>query len=168
MLNALTSLQLVEHNLARSQAATAADPAVKRASADYLARIKSITTAKDFVQDYPLFSFAMKAYGLSDLIYAKAFMEKVMDGGVSNPKSLANELSDPRFKAFAQAFDFGDKGAAATTNDAVNAATVAKYVEQTLEDNVGQQNQGAQLALYFQRQAPQITSGMQILADKAL
>jgi len=168
MLSALTSIQLIDNNLARSQATTASDPTVKRETSYYLANIGSIKTSKDFVNNYQLFSYAMTAYGLSDLTYAKSMMQKVMDGGVSNPKSIANQMSDPRFKAFAQAFDFGDKGAAATSNAANNKATTSMFVEQTLENNVGQQNQGAQLALYFQREAPKITSGLQILGDKAL
>ena len=168
MLSALQSIQMIDNNLARSQATTAADPAVKRQTAYYLANIGSIKTSKDFVNNYQLFSYAMTAYGLSDMTYAKSMMQKVMDGGVTNTKSIANEMSDPRFKAFAAAFNFGDKGATATSNASNNKSTTSMFVEQTLEDNVGRQNQGAQLALYFQREAPKITSGLQILGDKAL
>ena len=168
MLSALQSIQQIDKNLARSQATTAADSMVKRETSYYLANIGSIKTSKDFVNNYRLFSYAMTAYGLSDMTYAKSMMQKVLDGGVTSSKSLANHMSDPRFKAFAAAFDFGDKGAAATSNAANNKTTTTMFVEQTLEDNVGQQNQGAQLALYFQRQAPKITSGLQILGDKAL
>src|ERR1700690_3891782 len=99
MLGALTSIRLIDKNLARSQATTAPDPAVKGETSYHLANIGSIKTSKDFVNNYQLFSYAMTAYGLSDLIYAKSMMQKVMDGGVSNPKSVANQMSDPRFKA---------------------------------------------------------------------
>jgi len=168
MLSALQSIQMIDNNLARSQATTAADPTVKRQTAYYLANIGSIKSSKDFVNNYQLFSYAMTAYGLNDMTYAKSMMQKVMDGGVANTKSLANEMSDVRFKAFAAAFNFGDQGASATSNASNNKTTTSMFIEQTLEDNVGQQNQGAQLALYFQRQAPNIKSGLQILGDKAL
>jgi hypothetical protein len=168
MLSAVTSLQMLERNLPQARKLTANDPTVKRETAYYLAHISSIKTSKDFVNNYQLFNYAMTAYGLSDMAYAKAFMQKVMDGGVSNTKSMANQLSDPRFRAFAAAFDFGNKGAATTADSAANTTTTSKFVEQTLEDNAGQQNQGVQLALYFQRKAPNIASGLSILADKAL
>ncbi len=46
--------------------------------------------------------------------------------------------------------------------------TVNNYYEQTLETNAAQENQGAQMALYFQRMAPNITTAYSILADKTL
>jgi len=168
MLSAITSLQLINRNIAQSKATVAADPTVARETAYYQANISAIKTSADFVDDYRVFSYAMNAYGLGDMIYAKAFMRHVLDGGVAHANSMANQLSDPRFKAFAAAFDFGDKSAAATAGAAAAQAVTDRYIEQTLEDNTGQQNQGAQLALYFQRQAPHIKSGMDILADKAL
>lgn len=167
-LNVLTLMQLYSRNLPQAQATTAADPTVKRETAYFLANIKNVKSSSDLVNNYQLFSYAMQAYGLSDMTYAKAYMQKIMDGGVQNSTSLANHLTDPRFKAFAEAFDFGDLGANATQNDTNNTNTTNAFIEQTLEDNVGQQNQGAQIALYFQRQAPHITSAAQIMADKAL
>jgi len=86
MLSALTTIQMADQNLARSQAMTAADPLVKRETSYYEANIGSIKTAKDLVNNYRLFSYTMQAYGLSDMTYAKALMEKVMEGGVSNSK----------------------------------------------------------------------------------
>lgn len=168
MLSATTSIQITMADLKRTRTRVASQPTVKRDTNYYLANIKSIKTSKDFVNNYRLFTYAMKAYGLSDMAYAKTMMQKVMDGGVTNAKSMANHLSDPRFKAFAKAFDFGDKGAATTTSDANNAATTTNYIDQALEDDVGQQNEGARIALYFLRQAPHITSGYQVLGDKAL
>ena len=161
-------MQMYSRNLPQSQAMTAADPTVSRQTSYFLANIKNVKTSSDFVNNYQLFSYAMQAYGLSDMIYAKAYMQKIMDGGVQNSTSLANQLTDPRFKAFAEAFDFGDLGASTTQNDTSNTNTTNAFIEQTLENNVGQQNQGAQIALYFQRQAPHITSAAQIMGDKAL
>src|SRR5690348_7968356 len=116
-LTAVTVLQMVDRNLAQSQANTAADPTVKRETSYYLANIGNVKTSSDFVNNYQLLSYAMTAFGLSDMIYAKAFMQKVIDGGVTDSNSLANKLTDPRFKAFAEAFDFADKGADATSDD---------------------------------------------------
>ena len=168
MLSTTASYLAVSSNLSRTQAATAADPAVKRATAYYLANIGKVKTAKDFVDNYQLFSYAMKAFGLGDLTYAKGLMTKVLEGGVKDSKALANTLSDPRYKAFATAFYFAGHGAGATSSTAVITGTTAKYVEQALEDSQGKQNQGVQLALYFRRNASSITSAYGVLADSAM
>jgi hypothetical protein len=46
--------------------------------------------------------------------------------------------------------------------------TQNNYLQQTLETQEGDTNQGVRLALYFQRNASGITSAYDILADKAL
>jgi Protein of unknown function (DUF1217) len=110
----------------------------------------------------------MKAFGLSDMAYAKALIRKVLAGGVSDPKSLANTLNDPRYKALAATFNFALNGPDTTSLQALKKTTVSRYVEQTLESSAGQQNQGTQMALYFQRMAPNITSAYAMLGDRTL
>lgn len=168
MTSTLTSYQLIASNLTRWQAITKAQPDVANATAYYQKTIGSIKTIDAFVNNYRVFSYAMKAFGLDDLIYAKGMMRKVLQGGVADSKSYANQLSDPRFRAFAAAFDFAAKGAAATGAKAATTDVVNAYVQQTTETNAGAQNEGVRLALYFQRKASSITSPYQILADKAL
>ena len=111
LLSTTASYLSVSNNLARQQAATASDPQVKNDTAYYLANIGSVTSIADFVGNYRLFSYAMKAYGLEDMDYAKGLITKVLQGGVTSSKALANTLTDPRYKAFAKAFDFAGKGA---------------------------------------------------------
>jgi hypothetical protein len=96
----------VSQNLPRYQAMTATEPAVKTATAYYEANIGSVTSIKEFVGNYRLLSYALDAYGLGDQIDARALVTKVLEGGVSNPRSLANTLGDSRWKAFAAAFNF--------------------------------------------------------------
>lgn len=158
----------VTQNLARYQAMTAAEPAVKTATAYYQANIGSVTSISDFVGNYRLLSYALDAYGLGDQINAKALITQVLEGGVSNPKSLANTLSDSRWKAFAAAFNFVGDGAASVSSSSTVQTTTSNYVEQQLESDQGAQDVGVQLALYFQRVAPTVTSEYGILADPNL
>ena len=137
---------------------TAAEPGVKSASAYYQANIGKVTSIQDFVGNYRLLSYALDAYGLGDQINAKALIAKVLEGGVTNPKSLANTLSDSRWKAFAAAFDFVGLGASFISSTSAVKTTTADYVEQQLESDQGAQDVGVQLALYFQRVAPTISS----------
>lgn len=168
MLTTLGSYELIANNMSQSLANTAKQPQVSADTAYYLANIGSVTSISDFVNNYRLFSYAMTAYGLTDMTYAKAFMTKVLTEGTSSNTAFANQLADPRYAAFAKAFDFADLGAQATQTTAATTGTTQAYVEQTMETNAGNQDQGVQLALYFQRKASSITNAYQILADPAL
>jgi hypothetical protein len=158
----------VTQNLARYQAMTTAEPGVKSATAYYQANIGNVTSIQDLVGNYRLLSYALDAYGLGDQVRNTALIEKVLEGGVSNSKSLANTLSDSRWRAFAKAFDFVGKGASSISSASAVATTTADYDEQQLESDQGAQDVGVQLALYFQRVAPTVTSEYGVLADKNL
>lgn len=168
MLSTIASYQSISNNMTRSLSATANKPDVSRDTAYYLANIGKVTTIDGFLNDYRLFSYAMKAFGLSDMIYAKAFMRKVLTEGTSGQNSFANQLSDPRFREFARAFDFASLGSQATQTNAAQSGTTDKYIQQVMEEDAGAQNDGVRLALYFSRNASGITNAMQILADPAL
>jgi Protein of unknown function (DUF1217) len=158
----------VSQNLARYQSMTAEQPDVTAATAYYKANIGSVKSASDLVNNYRLLSYALQAYGLGDQINSTALVKKVIEGGVSNPKSLANTLPNPAWKAFAAAFDFTDSGSASPSSASSVATTTGDYVEQQLESNEGQQDPGVQLALYFQRVAPTVTSSYGILGNENL
>ena len=76
-------------------------------NADYYAEnINKVKDVDDFLGNYKLYSYAMTAYGLSDMTYAKAFMKKVLESDLTDPNSFANKLADSRYKTFAAAFNF--------------------------------------------------------------
>ncbi len=79
----------------------------------YQDNIGKVKTVDDFLDNYRLFSFAMTAHGLEDMIYAKAFMKKVLESDLSDDNSFANRLTDDRYKNFAAAFNFGASSAEA-------------------------------------------------------
>jgi hypothetical protein len=130
--------------------------------------IGSIKSIDDFLGNTRLFKYVMKAFGLEDLDYAKGLVRKVLSDGVDSATSLARRMSDDRFLALATTFNFARDGANATAKTAARQGVVDRYVRQTLEDSAGADNQGVRLALYFQRQAPNLTSAYGILADSAL
>ena len=168
MLSTTVAYLSVSGNIARQQAATAARGDVKTATAYYLANIGKAKTVAQFVGDDRLFSYAMTAYGLGDMSYAKGLMTKVLNGGVTDAKALANTLSDPRYKAFAAAFDFAGQGAKATAAASASTGATARYVEQALEDDQAKTNPGVSNALYFTRNAASIKSIYGLLADPTM
>lgn len=168
MLTTLASYRLFSNNIERSLTSTAAQPQVARETEYYLANIGNVKSIDDFLADDRLFTYAMQAWGLGDMSYAKAFMRKVLTEGVDSDKAFANTLADSRYKEFAKGFNFKLYGEATTNWEAARQGTVDRYVRQKVEEDAGSQNEGVRLALYFERKASSITSAYSILADKAL
>jgi len=158
----------ISQNLARYQSMVADQPAVKTASEYYAANIGKVTSIKDFVSNYRLLSYALDAYGLGDQVNSTALVTQVLEGGVSNPKSLANTLSNPNWAKFAAAFNFAADGASSISTASAIKTTTSAYVEQNLETDEGEQDPGVQLALYFERVAPTESSGLDIMGDENL
>ncbi|WP_342739049.1 DUF1217 domain-containing protein [Bradyrhizobium sp. B117] len=168
MLSTIADYTRLTTDMSKSMTQVATQPDVSRDTDYFLSHIGNVKTIDDFLNDYRLYSYAMKAYGLSDMTYAKAFMRKVLTEGVSDKDAFANKLSDTRYRQFATAFNFAALGDRATSTTAATTGTATQYVTQTLEENAGNQNEGLRLALYFTRKASTITNAYQILADKAL
>jgi len=143
-------------------------PQTGRETQYYRENIEKIRTIDDFIADKRIYDYALTAFGLDDMRYAKAFIRKVLEEGTDNPDSLANRLADKRYREFATAFNFARHGEVTTTFGRVREDTVQRYLRETLEIDAGRQNEGVRLALYFARKAEKIDSAMDILADRAL
>ena len=168
MLTTTASYRLLASDMTKSLDRTASTPTVQKASEYYLAHISEVKSIDDFLADERLFTYAMKAFGLGDMAYAKAFMRKALEGGIDDKESFANKLADTRYRDFVETFNFARYGETTTVFTRTGQGTVDKYVQQTLEENAGAQNEGVRLALYFQRKAEGIESILEILADPAL
>jgi hypothetical protein len=168
VLTTFTSYRLITSDLPRSLAAIARKPQVARETDYYLERIGEVKSIDDFLADNRLFTYAMKAFGLGEMTYAKAFIRKALTEGIDDPQSFANQLSDQRYRDFVSTFNFARYGTATTSFERTRQGTVDKYVRQMLEEDAGSRNEGVRLALYFQRKAPLLKSAYGILADRAL
>lgn len=168
MSTTLSSYLTVANNLSQWQAYTAQTPAVQNATQYFQKNIGSVTSAQELVDNPRLFDYAMSAFGLSDMTYAKGLMEKVLQQGVTSSTALANTLNNQNIHAFAEAFDFADNGSTTTSSSSLVNQVINKYIENSLETSQGQQDPGVQLALYFQANAPNVTNVYGILADPNL
>ncbi|ATQ68704.1 MULTISPECIES: DUF1217 domain-containing protein [Methylosinus] len=164
----LSTYLQIANNQSLWQSMTAKQPDVATQTQYFEDNIGKVQSVDDFMKNDRLFNYAMTAFGLGDMTYAKGMMQKVLEQGVSDNSALANTLNNANIKAFATAFDFADNGASTTSSSTLVDNVVSRYAEQSLEDNQGQQNPGVQLALYFQRNAPSITSVYGILADSKI
>jgi Protein of unknown function (DUF1217) len=167
VLSATMLYNAITRNYSNSLANTAKEPIVARTTQYFQNNIGKVTSASQLVNNSQLYNYVLTAFGLQNMSYAKALITKVLNGG-TGAASFAQSLNDPRYKALASAFDFSTSGAATTSNSTNMQSVVNNYYQQTLESSTAQQNQGAQMALYFKRMAPQITSPYSILADQTL
>ncbi len=113
--------KIYANNMARTLQRVSAEPVVSREAQYYQNNIGSVKSVSDFVKNFNLFSYAMQAYGLQDMTYATAFMTKVLQSNLSDSSSFVNTLTDPRYKAFAEAFSFTSTGGVA--NSAITQST---------------------------------------------
>jgi hypothetical protein len=168
LLPTITAYRNIAMNLDRSLTSVAQQPVNARQTTDYLERISSIDSVDAFLDDPGIYTYALKAHGLEDMGYAKAFIRKVLVEGADNPDAFANRLADPRYKELAQTFNFARYGETATVFDRAQLGTVDKFNRETLETEAGLDNEAVRLALYFQRQAPKANNFFDIIADPAL
>lgn len=171
-----TDYQLIVRDMPASLKRVSEEPVIARETEYYLENISKVKSIEDFLADDRLFSYAMKAHGLEEMDYAKGLIRKVLEGGTEDDDALANKFTDSRYKAFAEAFDFKTHEGNATIFTAAQQGTVDKYLQQSLEENAGNDNQGVRLALYFERKMPELfeddasdrSIAFSILGDNAL
>lgn len=130
MLNTYTSYQLIARDIPKAISRVESQPMVKRETDYYLANITKVKTIDEFVNNDRLFKYAMKAYGLEDMSYAKAFMVKALKEGVSDPDSFANKLTDKRYAQFVAAFNFEKRGELATVYNPAQQGVSENYALQ--------------------------------------
>jgi hypothetical protein len=106
MVSTYLNYNSVVSNLTQSLTRVAQQTDVTRDAAYYKDNIGKVKTVDDLLNNYRLYQYAMKAYWLEDMAYAKAFMKKVLESDLTDASSFANRLSDKRYRDFAAAFSF--------------------------------------------------------------
>ena len=168
MLTTYTSYLQISSNITRSIEQVSDQPLVARETEYYRENIGNIKSIDDFMADTRIYNYALKAHGLEEMTYAKAFIRKVLTEGIETDNTFANQLADKRYEGLVETFNFFRNGEATTAFTKAGQGTIDKYLRQTLEEDAGADNEGVRLALYFQRNAADITEPYQILADTAL
>jgi len=122
-------------------------PPVQRATDAFRDRIGAIGSAADLVADRQVLAVALGAFGLDDDIDNRFFIRKILDDGISDPKALANRLSDSRYKEFARAFGFGEAVPPRTKLSFFADEIIERYEAKQFERAVGAQDDAMRLAL---------------------
>ena len=148
---------------AQQQAFTQSE-SVNRTEQYFRERIGQIDSAKDLVADFRLLSVSLRAFGLSDDISNKYFVQKVLEEGTLDPEAFANRLADKRYAAFSREFGFGDYAVPRTKLSDFADRILDRYEDQAFEEAVGTQNDQLRLAMNAERELGTI-AGKSISGD---
>lgn len=148
----LVGWRYLSQTLDRQIDAFANSPVNQRDTDYFLDTISSISTPEELVSDRRLLRVALGAFGLQDDINSKAFIQKVLEGGTDDPRSLANRLADDRYTEFSKAFGFGNITGSETGLSEFGQKIVDRFRSSQFEVAVGQQDESMRLALNARRE----------------
>jgi hypothetical protein len=159
------ALQQAEQNQTQDVKITAEQPAVNVAITAFTQAVNSATSMTQLLANPAFMNVLLRANGMSDQIGYTALATQALTSNLGDPKSLANQLTDTRWKTLAQNYDFSSTGLASFQNPATIAAIANLYATDTWETNQDTVTPGLSNALAFKAQASTIASVDQILGN---
>lgn len=167
-LNPITALRNAETNQTQDIKAAAAQPAAQRAIATFNAAVGHATSVQQLLSNPSVMQVLLTANGLADQIPYTALARKALMSNVNDSSSLANTLTDTRWKPVVTTYDFANKGLSVIQNPSVISTIDNAYAEVTWRQSLDATTPGLSNALTFRAQASTITSVDQILGDPIL
>jgi len=152
-LSGLSGWIMLNRTLETQTAAFNAAPEITRDTEYFEATIASVSTAEELVSDRRLLRVALGAFGLEDDLGNRFLIRKVLEGGVADPQSLANALSDDRYAQLSEAFGFGSPVfGPRTAEPGFGAEIITKFRARSFEVAVGNQDESLRLAMNAERE----------------
>lgn len=140
----------LQKTLPKQMAAFAASPQIKRDADYFTANIGKVTSVDQLLSDRRLLKVSLEAFGLGDRINSTALIRQVLSQDPTDSTALANKLTDKRYLALAQAFNFSARGNTPMAQTGFAAKIVTAFENSQFESAVGQQDTDLQLALGVQ------------------
>jgi hypothetical protein len=163
--NPVQALQSAELNQTQDVKLTATQPMVKSAIAQFTQAVNSAKSVTQLLANPAFMNVFLTANGMSDQIGYTALATKALTSDLSDPKSLANQLADTRYKGLAQTYNFSSTGLASLQTPSAIAAIAGAYTTATWQTSQDTVTPGLSNALAFKAQASSITSVDQILGN---
>lgn len=158
-ISGIAGWRFLERTQASQQAVFEKGPELQRDIAHFAEKIGSITSAAELVADRRLLKVALGAFGLEGEIDKRAFMRKVLEDDLADPRALANRLTEPAYRKLAVAFGFGDAGGARTGEPGFAARLISDYKTRAFEAAVGESDNSMRLAMNFRREMAELSQG---------
>ncbi|MGE0222030.1 MAG: DUF1217 domain-containing protein [Acetobacteraceae bacterium] len=164
----VNALRQAERNRDRDVRLVAAEPAVKLATDRFIKGVQTATSVTQLLKNPAVMEVLLTANGLADRISASALARRALTSDLTDPKSLANTLTDTRWKSVAKTYDFAASGLAVIQQPEVMAKLADAYAEVKWRQSLNEKTPGLSNALTFRTQASKVTSVYQILGDPVL
>lgn len=148
----LAGWRLLQRTTDRQLASLARDPQVARERARFEAGAAAYASAEALVGDYGMLKVALTAFGLEADLPNKAFLRKVLESDLTDPKSLANRLSDKRYRQFAETFGLGGETPPPPPPAAIARKVSGLYLQREFERRVGEADANLRLAMNAERE----------------
>ncbi|MDE2581524.1 MAG: DUF1217 domain-containing protein [Rhodospirillales bacterium] len=166
--NPITALSNAETNQTQDIKATAAEPAVQRAIGAFTKAVQTATSPQQLLSNPTVMRVLLTANGLADQIPYTALAQKTLLSNVNQTGSLANQLTDTRWKPVVQTYDFANKGLSVIQTPSVISTIANAYAEVTWRTSLDATTPGLSNALTFRQNAASVTTVDQILGDPVL
>ncbi|GAA6209878.1 DUF1217 domain-containing protein [Cognatishimia sp. WU-CL00825] len=165
------ALNLVDRTKDRQMETLRTEAQHQRLADGFRDRIASISTPEEFVKDYEVYSFVMKAFDLEDQIFGKGMIRKVLESDPDDDSSLVNRLTNSNFDALHEAMGFttGNGPQIPDFSDtAWQDAMVDRYFVTTFRNENADQNQTVGTVLELREKVADIDSWFDVLKDKEM
>lgn len=116
--------------------------------------LKTVTSAEALVQDHQALKVVLTAFGLENDLNSKFFVQKVLESDLSDNKSLANRLSDNRYKTMARELQTLQSGLSTANIQNV----LSRFQDHGYEIAIGTQNETMRLGLNAEREIVEIAN----------
>jgi hypothetical protein len=164
----VTALQSAELNETQDLKVTAAQPAVQRAVTAFTQAVNSAKSVTQLLSSPAVMNVLLTANGMQDQIGYTALATKTLTSDLSDQKSLANQLTDTRWKTLATTYNFAVNGLSSIQTPAAIASITAAYTKATWEAGEDSVAPGLSKALDFKARASTMTSVDDILGDPTI
>lgn len=144
---------------------TAQQPDVKTTIAAFTKAASGARSLTAALNNPAVLNVLLTANGMSDQIGNTALAVKVLTSNLSDPNSLANVLTDTRWKTLAQTYNLSVNGLKVLQNPSTIAAITQGYAQMTWENDQNASTPGIADALTFIQQAASITSVDGVLSN---
>lgn len=164
----IQALQSAEQNQTQDIKATAAQSDVKTAVAAFTQAVKSAKSVTQLIANPAFLNVLLTANGMGDQIGYTALATKALTSNLADTNSLANTLTDTRWKTLANTYNFNAHGLSSVQSVSAIASIANAYATATWENNQDQVTPGLSNALTFKSEASTITSVDQILGNPTM
>ncbi|MBM3524938.1 MAG: DUF1217 domain-containing protein, partial [Alphaproteobacteria bacterium] len=131
-------------------------------------QVSSLKTVDDLLKNRKAMTFILNAYGLDSEINFLGRIRAVLNSDLGNQNSIANRLSDRRYRELATELQTQKTGVTTLKGSATITKIVERYMTNEYEKKLGQQDPAVREARYFAKNIGKISTIYEILGDPVL